>query len=73
MKKSKKTEKNPKNRGKINGKRASPEAIFKMKKEKFQKKFASAGLKAWPSFEIFFLGKKAQKKIGKKICPEGSG
>ena len=42
-----------------------------MKKEKFTKKFASASLKAWPSFEIFFLekndpGKKSKKKPGRQ-------
>jgi hypothetical protein len=39
-----------------------------MKKEKFQKKFASAGLKAWPSFGKFFLGKNGREKNWKKIC-----
>jgi hypothetical protein len=44
-----------------------------LKNEKFQKKFASASLKAWPSFEIFFLGKNGPEKNWKKICLEGSG
>ena len=50
----------------MNEKQASPEAIFKMKKEKFIKKFASASLKAWPSFEKFFLGKNGPEKNRKK-------
>jgi hypothetical protein len=33
-----------------------------LKNEKFQKKFASAGLKARPSFEKFLLGKKKNGK-----------
>jgi hypothetical protein len=44
-----------------------------MKKEKLQKKFASAGLKARPSFEKFFLGKNGREKKSKKICLEGRG
>ena len=45
-----------------------------MKKEKFTKKFASASLKAWPSFEIFFLGKKRpRKKIEKKAWKAEAG
>ena len=51
----------------MNEKQASPEAIFKMKKEKFKKKFASASLKAWPSFEIFFLGKNGPEKLEKNM------
>jgi hypothetical protein len=38
-----------------------------LKNEKFPKKFASASLKAWPSFEIFFLGKKGPEKNRKKM------
>jgi hypothetical protein len=45
-----KNEKNPENRGKMNEKQASPEAIFKMKKEKFKKKFASASLEGVAEF-----------------------
>ena len=53
----------------MNEKQASPEAIFKMKKEKFKKKFASASLEGVAEFwNILFGKKRPRKKIGKKYA-----
>jgi hypothetical protein len=50
MKNPKNSGKNSEKRGKISEKQASPEAIFKLKKEKFTKKFASASLEGVAEF-----------------------
>jgi hypothetical protein len=52
----------------MNEKQASPEAIFKMKKEKCTKKFASASLEGVAEFwNILFGEKRPRKKLEKNM------